>query len=304
MVNTPSAAAAAVDLEKKRKQSVDRARASHLSRQLQMRLQYARLKVDHGWRQTLNEVENLYFHHSTNRGPKTLPGAPSVMSGLGPNSVDPTSPGRPVQSSLSFSWKPASSNLSRMSTLEDILMGDSTQPSGPNPMRSQASVPDLSSLTAPSSFDNSKSPPLASQTLHSRPSSVNSRPSQPHLPTPPAQPEPKILADVPPPRSTSPVAPWPSPPPTKFVRLPSASSNAKSMPPQTDSFRGYQPNSSSSSLTYDSFWSSHSNTAAHYRPTNGLQPAASMPNLSSGHAQSGANKESVRVHQGSLMVEA
>ncbi|KIM77634.1 hypothetical protein PILCRDRAFT_615634 [Piloderma croceum F 1598] len=30
-----------------------------------MRLQYARLKVEHGWqRQNLNEVENLYFHHS------------------------------------------------------------------------------------------------------------------------------------------------------------------------------------------------------------------------------------------------
>ncbi|KAI5118947.1 hypothetical protein M0805_006293 [Coniferiporia weirii] len=31
---------------------------------LQLRLQYARLKVDHGWqKQSLNEVENLYFHH-------------------------------------------------------------------------------------------------------------------------------------------------------------------------------------------------------------------------------------------------
>ncbi|KLO15532.1 hypothetical protein SCHPADRAFT_260404 [Schizopora paradoxa] len=33
-----------------------------MTRQLQTRLQYARLKVDHGWqKQNLNEVENLYF---------------------------------------------------------------------------------------------------------------------------------------------------------------------------------------------------------------------------------------------------
>ena len=31
---------------------------------LQVRLAYARLKVEHGWqRQTLTEVENLYFRH-------------------------------------------------------------------------------------------------------------------------------------------------------------------------------------------------------------------------------------------------
>ncbi|KAH7882888.1 hypothetical protein F5I97DRAFT_1930509 [Phlebopus sp. FC_14] len=40
-------------------------KATELSKQLQMRLQYAKLKVEHGWqRQNLNEVENLYFHHS------------------------------------------------------------------------------------------------------------------------------------------------------------------------------------------------------------------------------------------------
>ncbi|KIK96174.1 hypothetical protein PAXRUDRAFT_325484 [Paxillus rubicundulus Ve08.2h10] len=51
--------------QKKRKQTLERAKANHLSKQLQMRLQYAKLKVEHGWqRQNLNEVENLYFHHS------------------------------------------------------------------------------------------------------------------------------------------------------------------------------------------------------------------------------------------------
>ncbi|KAJ7318192.1 hypothetical protein DFH08DRAFT_892930 [Mycena albidolilacea] len=42
--------------------SIEKAKANHLIKQLQMRLQYARLKVDHGWqKQRLNEVENLYF---------------------------------------------------------------------------------------------------------------------------------------------------------------------------------------------------------------------------------------------------
>ncbi|KAF8128929.1 hypothetical protein EV363DRAFT_1105811, partial [Boletus edulis] len=54
--------------QKKKRQTLERAKANHLSKQLQMRLQYAKLKVEHGWqRQNLNEVENLYFHHSHQR---------------------------------------------------------------------------------------------------------------------------------------------------------------------------------------------------------------------------------------------
>ncbi|KZP28232.1 hypothetical protein FIBSPDRAFT_852737 [Athelia psychrophila] len=59
--------------QRRRKQTLDRAKANHLMRQLQMRLQYARLKVERGWqRQNLNEVENLYFRHSSNPKPITL----------------------------------------------------------------------------------------------------------------------------------------------------------------------------------------------------------------------------------------
>ncbi|KAI0746977.1 hypothetical protein C8Q80DRAFT_1121652 [Daedaleopsis nitida] len=43
----------------------DKAKANYLSSQLRLRLQYAKLKVEHGWqRQTLSEVENLYFRHT------------------------------------------------------------------------------------------------------------------------------------------------------------------------------------------------------------------------------------------------
>ncbi|KAJ3981706.1 hypothetical protein F5890DRAFT_1533967 [Lentinula detonsa] len=44
---TPSSSLA-VD-EGKRRSSMDKTKVSHLSRQLQLRLQYAKLKVEHGW---------------------------------------------------------------------------------------------------------------------------------------------------------------------------------------------------------------------------------------------------------------
>ncbi|KAL5520672.1 hypothetical protein ACEPAF_2673 [Sanghuangporus sanghuang] len=43
-----------------------------LARHLQLRLRYARLKVDHGWqKQSINEVENLYFHQHHFRSAST-----------------------------------------------------------------------------------------------------------------------------------------------------------------------------------------------------------------------------------------
>ncbi|KAH7909177.1 hypothetical protein BJ138DRAFT_1127876 [Hygrophoropsis aurantiaca] len=69
--------------QKKRKQTLERAKANHLSKQLQMRLQYAKLKVEHGWqRQNLNEVENLYFHHShlRNQRPPVLSNGAKPLS--------------------------------------------------------------------------------------------------------------------------------------------------------------------------------------------------------------------------------
>ncbi|KZT64579.1 hypothetical protein DAEQUDRAFT_602666 [Daedalea quercina L-15889] len=53
---------------KRRKITPERAKANYL----RLRLQYARLKVEHGWqRQTLNEVENLYFRHTHKSRPPT-----------------------------------------------------------------------------------------------------------------------------------------------------------------------------------------------------------------------------------------
>ncbi|KAI0795048.1 hypothetical protein C8Q75DRAFT_524176 [Abortiporus biennis] len=66
--------------QRKRKQTLERAKANYLSGQLRLRLQYAKLKVEHGWqRQNLNEVENLYFRHSHLRqlqNPRSSPSLP------------------------------------------------------------------------------------------------------------------------------------------------------------------------------------------------------------------------------------
>ncbi|KAH8078432.1 hypothetical protein BXZ70DRAFT_961768, partial [Cristinia sonorae] len=60
--------------ELRRKQNMAKARLNYYSHNLKLRLQYARLKVDHGWqRQTLSEVENLYFRHSRRPYPPVNP---------------------------------------------------------------------------------------------------------------------------------------------------------------------------------------------------------------------------------------
>ncbi|KAN0109547.1 hypothetical protein V8E52_009190 [Russula decolorans] len=91
MVTTPSIAS---DYEAKRQRpTLEKSKVVTLSKQLQIRLQYARLKVEHGWqRQSLNEVENLYFHHSTLKGKskalRPLSSAPTTA--LGPNASTST----------------------------------------------------------------------------------------------------------------------------------------------------------------------------------------------------------------------
>ncbi|KAJ7083623.1 hypothetical protein B0H15DRAFT_932285 [Mycena belliarum] len=71
------------DLARKMR-SLERTKATNLVRQLQVRLQYARLKVDHGWqKQRLNEVENLYFRErKQSEGKPGNPGQPALPDTL------------------------------------------------------------------------------------------------------------------------------------------------------------------------------------------------------------------------------
>ncbi|KAF8256959.1 hypothetical protein EI94DRAFT_1836272 [Lactarius quietus] len=73
--------------------TLEKAKVVNLSKQLQIRLQYARLKVEHGWqRQSLNEVENLYFHHSTLKGKSKASSARSAIT-VAPSVTSPTTNG-------------------------------------------------------------------------------------------------------------------------------------------------------------------------------------------------------------------
>ncbi|KAG9119591.1 hypothetical protein FRC07_005327 [Ceratobasidium sp. 392] len=89
---------------KRAKMQAEKTKAQQLSRQLKTRLQFARLKVDYGWtRQSLNEVENLYFHLSRARPthqPPTARAEASVNNEApvaGP-STPPTAVGTPTES--------------------------------------------------------------------------------------------------------------------------------------------------------------------------------------------------------------
>ncbi|KAK0217121.1 hypothetical protein IW262DRAFT_1464152 [Armillaria fumosa] len=169
MVATASAAAASLaNEEKKRKQTMERAKATHLSRQLQMRLQYAKLKVEHGWtKQTLNEVENLYFHHSHIRGPRPVPTNQLLSTSHEPTLVLSDTPS-PRQSSLSFR-----SNISRTSTLIDL--------DGPTDGEVETTPDPSSSFTPPPAVAPLQPSPFPPDSVLSRPGTQS--PSRSPVPT-------------------------------------------------------------------------------------------------------------------------
>ncbi|KAF9004566.1 hypothetical protein BDQ17DRAFT_1541248 [Cyathus striatus] len=120
------------DAEKRRKYSIERAKATHLSRQLQMRLQYARLKVEHGWqKQNLNEVENLYFHHSHQRGPKPYPSPQLLATTTQPSETGSFTTSLSTQSKSSLSFKLGSYNLAHTSDPPTPSSSSNSRPTFP-----------------------------------------------------------------------------------------------------------------------------------------------------------------------------
>ncbi|CAE6461072.1 unnamed protein product [Rhizoctonia solani] len=125
---------------KRTKLHAEKAKAQQLSRQLKTRLQFARLKVDYGWsRQSLNEVENLYFHLSRARPiprPPTKRTEKQEVQIAGP-STPPMLVASPVQVSPETPTE-SSTAPSTQSTQEEIpfstsfhttsLLGPSTSP--------------------------------------------------------------------------------------------------------------------------------------------------------------------------------
>ncbi|KXN80955.1 hypothetical protein AN958_06546 [Leucoagaricus sp. SymC.cos] len=186
MVSTPSAAAQAIELEKKRKQTLERAKANHLSRQLQMRLQYARLKVEHGWqRQNLNEVENLYFHHSHQRGPRPFTPSSAFTTGQADHAITLTLPSRYSDST----YKPLLSTLSRSSTVDTLIDNLSQENnSATGNAASGPSTPALPPSQVPVSSNNtprtSSTPPVLTEPQIFQPPQPLMTPAQTPAPDP------------------------------------------------------------------------------------------------------------------------
>ncbi|KAJ7856755.1 hypothetical protein B0H14DRAFT_2752670 [Mycena olivaceomarginata] len=132
-----------------------------LIKQLQMRLQYARLKVDHGWqKQRLNEVENLYFRQQKQSESPVKPAYPTtalLTAPLDPQILAQSHPEDPASgpnSSLSFRL-PADAPTSHehpngtggSQWLNDATMthaGPSNQTQTPPPPQRQPQADDLS----------------------------------------------------------------------------------------------------------------------------------------------------------------
>lgn len=142
---------------KRARMHAEKVKAQQLSRQLKTRLQFARLKVDYGWtRQSLNEVENLYFHLSRAR---PAPQPPLVRSDVpaeeeqraaGP-STPPTAAPTPIQTSLDT---PPASQTTQSTEIETPLF----------PLSQTQSLPNLSVPPTPVPFLPSSQPTVPQPT--------------------------------------------------------------------------------------------------------------------------------------------
>ncbi|KDQ54038.1 hypothetical protein JAAARDRAFT_408877 [Jaapia argillacea MUCL 33604] len=283
--------------QRRRKQTLERARANHLSRQLQMRLQYAKLKVEHGWqRQNLNEVENLYFHHSHINKPRPIiatsyegprggvvsatrqsipsdgqprgPSIPSHGSSVGQESYVQASQARTIPatdvSSPSQTLLSTGEHTTRtrhpteIAPASDTMQQDRGQANGELSGESRRAV----ALVVEGQIDSDASHPLSTRHGHERLSHPDSQqrstpppavPLRTPLPSYPHPPLPSTSSIPPPPKSRTPINP--SPTPTSSSR-PSATVSTASVS---------APNFGNSSLTYDSFWSTHSSSSNSYR---------------------------------------
>ncbi|ESK91586.1 hypothetical protein Moror_2504 [Moniliophthora roreri MCA 2997] len=260
--------------ERKRKKTMDKAMGVHLSRQLQLRLQYAKLKVDHGWqKQNLNEVENLYFRHSHIRGPRTsVPSTVQLNQAI--STFLPAATPRP-QSSMSFMQNIAAKQLDTSSQqVKDSAQREKTASPPAQPVAITQLLPSPFPIPENRPSSTTEPAPIPPDTSIPVPMSVGPPPNVPTMQSPsqdfvPAHtftfksslsiPSHPASQSQPKPVSTSAPAPA-APPPRKPSPVTSTSSlQTSNSGPPTKPAEPFQfgPNSSSSTLTYDSFWSSH-----------------------------------------------
>ncbi|KAI0334653.1 hypothetical protein GY45DRAFT_1242444 [Cubamyces sp. BRFM 1775] len=298
--------------DKTRGGSADKAKANYLSGQLRLRLQYAKLKVEHGWqRQSLNEVENLYFRHThlTRPYPVISPGGrrngrTSSSNGTASSTSQPHTNGiRTHQSNgamcnaTTFA-SPSNASLRSSGTLgtssssisADTHMNPSI-PSTPNldGGRAAPAAPQAPHLgfSAATRYPISRSDSTATVILESAPSLYQphtSKPESSHAPltSSTSVPTPSAAAYEPSGATTaSPSFREPFDPmqPTEHIDSQLAAlrsmmaTSSMPIPTQTTSLPSLPVNTTSSSgLTYDAFWSSHSSATASYRALLATQP--------------------------------
>ncbi|KAI0709655.1 hypothetical protein C8T65DRAFT_648771 [Cerioporus squamosus] len=275
----------------------DKAKANYLSGQLRVRLQYAKLKVEHGWqRQTLNEVENLYFRHThlTRPYPVISPGGRRNGRTLSVHAFS-SNPPQQEHATLSYSASreqsfsgaavhifasasagagPSNGTLSGTSSSSSL---DSTatppMPSTPNPDASHIATPlaphvGFSSVTR---YPITRSDSTSTVIMESTPSlyqsagpKLSATPSssaqnsfrEPFDPMEPTEHLDSQLAAL---RSIITASSMPIPlPPPNTASMPA--SPAPSIPSTTAAAV-----SSSGGLTYDAFWSAHGSATTSYR---------------------------------------
>ncbi|CAE6499293.1 unnamed protein product [Rhizoctonia solani] len=123
---------------KRTKMHAEKAKAQQLSRQLKTRLQFARLKVDYGWtRQSLNEVENLYFHLSR---AKPVPQPPALRADKQDDQSTPSAVAAPPVQVPPETPTELSEDPSTQSTQEEIPLSMSHTSSLPGPSTSPVSL--------------------------------------------------------------------------------------------------------------------------------------------------------------------
>jgi len=230
MLNVPATTTAGNgvngDNECRRQRSIytafEKARATHLSRQLRLRLQYAKLKVEHGWiKQNLNEVENLYFRHSRKSRPESE-----------------------LEESL---------ERGEMRPLTNMLKWDNNipSPSVNSPMDEGAPVEEPGH---PPSNDGQPIHRTKEEAISTTPEPDGSISHRQQTTNPTSQPSLSLRTN--------------SPSPQGLSRQPTLSSMEGSAGRSSG-------DSSGSTLTYDSFWSSHSSSSLTYRSRLSETPSAS-----------------------------
>ncbi|KAG6895062.1 hypothetical protein C0992_003290 [Termitomyces sp. T32_za158] len=249
-----------------------------------MRLQYAKLKVDHGWqKQNLNEVENLYFHHSHQRIPKPLGSPPMIIAALKEpstthsNEADPASNSSSSPSSIqpSFLTRNTSSPSQKETTSRATIPQFTSTNNHPLSSQSTPTIPinrvEMRNLTQMEGEPEDK--PLVSPTSMTVPSQhPQATPGPSRIPNYStasySAPQTSFGGDhapVPTPVATTWVSTGTRPSltssPSNFNHYPNASLQRTPTLPVSPGLSESSFNFPGVSLTYDSFWSSHSSSA-------------------------------------------